>query len=99
MMTDSRHGNYGYACTTHQPTRTNLEIVEDEESSRNSSNQVGRIPAEWLNSKQQSGVCARMLREIPRHFSGSLLRRGSGPHARLVTIARECGRKTLWTER
>jgi 1-phosphofructokinase family hexose kinase len=86
------------ACSTHQPTRTNLEIVEDE-GVVTELLEPGSVacPAEWAEFETAvRSLCSQAERNTSAIFSGSLPA-GAEPdlHARLVTIARECGRRTL----
>jgi 1-phosphofructokinase family hexose kinase len=86
------------ACSTRQPTRTNLEIVEDS-GTVTELLEPGSVacPAEWAEFETAfRNLCADAGENTSAIFSGSLPA-GAAPdlHARLVSIAREYGRRTL----
>jgi 1-phosphofructokinase family hexose kinase len=85
-------------CSTRQPTRANLEIVEDD-GTVTELLEPGSVacPAEWAEfEKAFRNLCSHAPENTSAIFSGSLPA-GAAPdlHARLVTIAREYGCRTL----
>ena len=94
----SAMGIQATACSTRQPTRANLEIVEDD-GTVTELLEPGSVacPSEWAEfEKAFRNLCAHGEDNTSAIFSGSLPA-GAAPdlHARLVTIAREYGCRTL----